>query len=152
MNDDEFDFVDEVPATVMDKAGVVKKVESQRPHHELEGFAVNMLPAGTSGGFVESVVDWFDERYDEDRFEHDEPVGVVLVDAEDPDRIFPVGMWDTVAFRTDSVAPDVGNDGEVVQGGVAVVGRSGTLRVRGVGAVDVEPFDVVEVTKRYTEE
>lgn len=150
MTSDDVAFVDEVPDQIMSKVGTVKRVEPQRPHHELSGFAVNTLPGGHPPGFVEDVVGWFEDRYDVDRFEHDEVVGVVLVDADDPAVVFPVGLWDTVAFRTDSVAPDVGDD--VVQGGVAVIGRSGTLRVRGVGAVDVEPTDAVEVTKRYTDE
>jgi hypothetical protein len=150
MTGDEVEFVDEVPDKIMSKVGTVKRVEPQRPHHELSGFAVNTLPAEHPPGFVEDVVGWFEDRYDVDRFDHDEVVGVVIVDADDPSTVFPVGLWDSVAFRTDSVAPDVGDD--VVEGGVAVIGRSGTLRVRGVGAVDVEPTDTIEVTKRYTKE
>jgi len=147
MTDDEVEFVDEVPGTIMSKVGVVtRKTPKDDP-----GFAVNILPAGAPPGFTEKVIQWFEDRYDVDRFEDRETIGVVIVDADDPSTVFPVGRWDTVAFRTDSVAPDVGNDDEVVQGGVAMVGRSGTLRVRGVGAVDVEPTDVVKVTKRYAD-
>jgi len=144
------DFVDEVPDQIMSKVGTVKRVEPQRPHHDLSGFAVNTLPGGGPPGFVEDVVGWFEDRYDVDRFDHDEVVGVVIVDADDPGTVFPVGLWDTIAFRTEpveNVAADV--VGDVAEGDVAVIGRSGTLRVRGVGAVDVEPTDVVEVTERY---
>jgi len=134
----------------MSKVGTVKRVEPQRPHHELSGFAVNTLPAEHPPGFVEDVVGWFEDRYNVDRFDHDEVVGVVIVDADDPDTVFPIGLWDTVAFQTDPVE-NVADDvvGDVAEGGVAVIGRSGTLRIRGVGAVDVDPTDAVEVTERY---
>lgn len=138
---DTVDFVDE--AVTDPFKGIVTK---QTPRDE-SGFAVNVLPGGSPPGFVEAVVDWFDDRYDVDRFDDGEPVGVVLVDGDDPSVVFPIGMWDSVAF------PHEPGNGDLAYGGVAVVGRSsGTLRVRGVGAVDVEPEDVVEVTERYDQD
>lgn len=145
MTGDDVTFVDGIPADVMSKVGRVKRVEPQRPHHDLSGFAVNMLPGGHPPGFVEDVVDWFDDRYDVDRFGHDDVVGVIIVDAEDPSTVFPVGLWDTVAV--DRAGAD-----EAVVGGVSAIGRSGELRVRGVGAADIHPFSVNEVTKRYTDD
>jgi hypothetical protein len=65
-------------------------------------------------------------------------------DPDEPSTVFPVGMWDTVAFKQER------GNGDLATGGVAVVSHSGdTLRVRGVGAVDVRPEYVVEVTERY---
>jgi len=144
---DNVEFVDKAPDEAFSKVGVVKNVEPQRPHHELNGFAVNLLPAGHPPGFTQDVIGWFEDRYSVERFDHNEPVGVVIVDADDHDTVFPIGMKDTLAFSVGSVAPDAG--GDVVEGNVAVIGRSGTLRVEGVGAVNVEPEDVVEVTERY---
>lgn len=40
------------------------------------------------------------------------------------------------------------HDGEQVSGKVQMIGHSGTLRVRGVGAVDIEPDQVIEVLER----
>lgn len=138
-NGDGVDFVD-AHAVQDDFRGIVTKRTTPNGN---EGFAVNVLPKRHPPNFVEEVTAHFDDRFDASRFEDGEPVGVVFVDRDDPSIVFPIALWDTVAI----VRPD---DEERKQGGVAVVSRSGeTIRLRGVGAIDVDPAYVVEVTKRY---
>jgi hypothetical protein len=95
--------------------------------------------------FTDAAVDFAESRYDVDDYEDGTPVGVLLIDTDAVDAVF-VGLGDIVAADV-GTAPDV--DDYEGQGKVAVIGRSGeTLRLKGVGAVDVGPEDVIEVTDR----
>lgn len=136
----DIDFVDTVPTRIMSTTGTVTK-ETPR---DTAGFAVNILPEGAPAGFVEAVVDWFDARVDPDDFDDRTPVGVVVVDADDPSTVMPVCLHDTVVV---DLPADFEQD--TATGTVAIVSRSGSLRLRGIGAVDVEPTDVLEVTDRH---
>lgn len=40
------------------------------------------------------------------------------------------------------------HDGETFQGSVMAIGHSGTIRVRGVGVLDIEPHQVIEILDR----
>lgn len=126
-------------------ADIWGKVTRQTPRDE-PGFALSIgrpidddAPDGIRASvFTEAAVDFAEDRYDVDAYEDDTPVGILLMDTDAYDAVF-VGLGDVVGFEY---------EGDRVQGGVAVIGRSGTLRVRGVGAVDIEPEDVIEVLER----
>lgn len=94
-----------------------------------------------SSVFTEAACDFAASRYDVDDYEDGTPVGILLMDTDTYDAVF-AGLGDIVAVEDDPTeAPSKGK--------ITVIGRSGeTVRVQGVGAVDVEPPQIVEVTDR----
>lgn len=133
---DQVEFVDEFSDHSIGFNGTVTK----RTPIDRAGFALNVLPKGAPPGFVEHVVEWFERRYGPEDFSDRDVVGTVSIDADDPSIVFPIGLYDTIGFE---------HNGTMVEGMVSAIGHSGTLRVKGVGVVDVEPEVVVEVTERY---
>lgn len=109
------------------------------------------LPTTRQGArYADAITDAVPSAFADEarRYGDGEPVGVALLDTDAGEAI-PVWLGDAIAFEAD---PDQvmfdDQAGETVAGGVAVIGRSGTLRVRGIGAVDVDPTQVVEVVER----
>jgi len=136
---DTVDFVDE--HTVQDD---FRGIVSKRTPRDSPGFAVNVLPAGAPGFFVDWVVNGFAERYDPDDFRDGESVGVIFVDRHDPKTVFPIGVGDTV----DVVRPE---DDERESGTVEIIKNESTVLIRGFDAIGnfiVDPSYVVEVTDR----
>lgn len=119
--------------TPKDEPGVA--VSIGRPCHDDAPDGVRMSVV------AEPVADHFENRYDVTSFEDGTPIGVVLFDAV-ADEALVVGLYDTVDFEHDGTSEDA-------TGYVAVIGHSGDLRVRGIGAVDVAPSDIIEVVNEY---
>lgn len=150
MPNDQADTMADVVSLTTDPvdADLWGKVTKQTPNDD-PGFAVSIgrpchddAPDGVRMSVVvEPVVERFEDRYDVTSFDDGTPVGVVLFDAV-ADEALPVGLYDTVGFEHDDTPDDAA-------GMVAVIGHSGDLRVRGVGTVDVEPCEVIEVVDEY---
>lgn len=114
----------------------------------LDGFALSWgrptedadePPSGVrSSIYVDLAVDYVDNRYDADDYADGTPVGILVMDTDAREAVF-YGLGDIVAAHY---------EGEGVQGKAVGIHRSGDIRLRGIGAVDVSPEDLIEVTDR----
>lgn len=72
-------------------------------------------------------------------------VAFLLIDTDADEALF-VGRHDRVAFDDDSDTADA--NGDLTYGRVSMFGRH-TVRVAGVGCVDIDPWEVAEVVEPY---
>lgn len=137
-------------------AGYYARVSYVNPDDEdrVDGFGLSAADplAGTehganthaaASGYAEAATDRAADRYP-DATDGD-IVAMLLIDTDADEALF-VGLHDRVAFDDGSVAPDA--NGDLTYGMVSMFGRH-TVRVSGVGRVDIDPGDIVEVVEPF---
>jgi len=147
MSDEPTDVTKEVSLTdgPLENVDLWAKVSKETPRKK-PGFALSIgrkidddAPDGfRSSIYTEAATDFAADRYDTDDFEDNTPVAILLIDSDAREAVF-VGVGDIAAAHY---------DGDDVQGKVIAIARSGDVRLKGVGAVDIAPDNLIEVTDR----